>query len=205
MLRVINTFITRVYYFFFRRLRFIYLKSLFGDFGSGSEIKSLYVLENPENIFIGSKVIIGEHAWLSANPLTGSKVCRLQIDSGADIGGNVHIYCTKKIIIEKKVLIAEKVFIADNQHGYVDVNKPIMDQPIVQLSEVIIKEGAWIGENVCISGASVGRNSVIGANSVVVKDIPDYCVAVGAPAKIIKRYSFEKNEWLKTDAKGEFI
>jgi acetyltransferase-like isoleucine patch superfamily enzyme len=80
-----------------------------------------------------------------------------------------------------------------------------MDQPIQQIHEVEIGEGAWIGENVCIIGASVGKGCVIGANSVVTKNIPDYCVAVGAPAKIIKRYSFELNEWLKTAPDGSFI
>jgi acetyltransferase-like isoleucine patch superfamily enzyme len=45
----------------------------------------------------------------------------------------------------------------------------------------------------------------VGANSVVTKDIPDYCVAVGTPARIVKRYSFEKKEWVKTNEEGEFI
>ncbi|HBR11197.1 MAG TPA: acyltransferase [Chryseobacterium sp.] len=205
MLRLISLFFTRVYNFFMRKIRYIFFKSFFGKFGAKSEIKSLYILENPENIFIDENVIIGKNAWLSANPLTGSKDCRLEIKNGADIGGNVHIYCTNSIIIEKKVLIAEKVFIADNQHSYSDITAPIMSQPIMQLSNVVLKEGCWIGENVCICGASVGKNSVIGANSVVNRDIPDFCVAVGAPAKIIKRYSFEKQAWLKTNAQGEFI
>jgi acetyltransferase-like isoleucine patch superfamily enzyme len=69
----------------------------------------------------------------------------------------------------------------------------------------MIGDGAWLGENVCVIGASVGKQSVVGANSVVMQDIPDYCVAVGTPAKIIKRYSFEKKEWLRTNEKGEFI
>ena len=46
-------------------------------------------------------------------------------------------------------------------------------------------------------GVTIGKNSVIGANSVVTKDIPDYCVAVGAPAKVIKKYDFESGKWLK--------
>lgn len=77
-------------------------------------------------------------------------------------------------------------------------------QPIKQLNHVRIGEGAWLGENVCIIGASVGKQSVIGANSVVSKDIPDYCVAVGAPAIIVKRYNFDKNQWEKTFPDGTF-
>jgi acetyltransferase-like isoleucine patch superfamily enzyme len=76
---------------------------------------------------------------------------------------------------------------------------------VEQLSPVIIQDGAWLGENVCVVGASVGKNSVVGANSVVTKDIPDYCVAAGAPAIIIKRFDLEKKEWRRTDKEGNFI
>jgi len=180
-------------------------KLKFGAFGYRSSVKNFIRIEKPKNIFIGKNVSIGKYAWLAANPLTGYNNCKLEIGDNTYIGNSAHIYCTKSITIEKSVLIADRVYISDNQHGYKDINSPIIEQAIVQLSDVIIKEGSWIGENVCISGASIGKNSIIGANSVVTKDIPDYCIAVGAPAKIIKRYSFEKQAWLKTDAKGNFI
>ena len=67
----------------------------------------------------------------------------------------------------------------------------------MQKKPVIIGEGSWIGENVCIIGASVGKHCVIGANAVVTKDIPDYCVAVGTPAKIIKKYDTKIKKWIK--------
>ena len=68
-----------------------------------------------------------------------------------------------------------------------------------QLNEVLIGEGSWIGENVCIIGASVGKNSIVGANSVVTNNIPDYCVAVRAPARVIKRYDNKDNQWVKNN------
>lgn len=61
---------------------------------------------------------------------------------------------------------------------------------------MVIGEGSWIGENVCVIGASVGRHCVIGANAVVTKDIPDYSVAVGAPARVIKKYNFNRGAWV---------
>ena len=118
---------------------------------------------------------------------------------------NQHLGKYEKIEIGKKVLIANKVYISDNRHGYKNILLPIIDQPVEQINAVIIGDGAWLGENVCVIGACVGKNSVIGANAVVTNDIPDYCVAVGAPAKIIKRYNFELKEWCKTDAAGNFI
>jgi acetyltransferase-like isoleucine patch superfamily enzyme len=121
------------------------------------------------------------------------------IGDGSCIGNFNHIYATKSIVIGKNVLTADKVYISDNLHGYEDISLPILHQPIKQIGTVIIGDGSWLGENVCVIGAKIGVNCVIGANSVVTKDIPDYCVAVGSPAKIIKRYCFEKQEWLKVD------
>ena len=74
---------------------------------------------------------------------------------------------------------------------------PIKNQEIQFLQKVTVGEGSWLGENVSVIGASVGRNSVIGANSVVIKDIPDYCVAVGAPAVVIKHYDSVMSCWVQ--------
>lgn len=194
--------LSKLYYLL---IRYPLNKFKFGAFGYQSHINNVLRIEEPQNIFVGKKVSVGKNAWLAANPLTGHQDCKLKIGDNTYIGNFAHIYCTRSIIIENSVLIADRVYISDNQHGFKDVNQPIIEQPIVQLNKVVIKEGSWIGENVCISGASVGKNSIVGANSVVTKDIPDYCIAVGAPAKIIKRYSFEKEAWLKTDDKGNFI
>lgn len=192
----------KLYYLF---IKYPLNKIKFGAFGYGSHVNNVIRIEMPQNIFVGKNVSVGKFAWLAANPLTGFSECKLTLGDNTYIGNSAHIYCTKSITIEKSVLIADRVYISDNQHGFSDVNRPIIEQPIVQLNDVVIKEGAWIGENVCISGASIGKNSIVGANSVVTKDIPDYCIAVGAPAKIIKRYSFETQAWLKTDAKGNFL
>ncbi|RQM78988.1 acyltransferase, partial [Aeromonas dhakensis] len=67
--------------------------------------------------------------------------------------------------------------------------------PILCKGSVTINEGAWLGENVCVIGASVGKNSVVAANSVVTKDVPDYTVVAGAPAKVIKKFNFDSQSW----------
>ena len=149
-------------------------------------------------------MIIERHSWLAAMPLTGFST-KLIINDGAAIGHFAHIYATNNIEIGSNVLIADKVYISDNLHGYENIHLPIINQSIKQLNVVIIGDNSWIGENVCVIGASIGEHCVIGANSVVTKDIPAYSVAVGAPAKIIKRYNFNNNQWQKTNAAGEFI
>jgi acetyltransferase-like isoleucine patch superfamily enzyme len=182
-----------------------YYQSFFAHFGKHSILVNPTNIDFPKRIFIGNKVYIGHNAWLAANPLTGNSNCKLTIGDGTSIGRFSHIYATSKIEIGIKVLMADKVYISDNLHGYSDISLPIIDQSILQIGEVSVGDNSWIGENVCIIGACIGKHSVIGANAVVTKNIPDYCVAVGAPAKIIKRYNFEKNIWQKTNENGEFI
>ena len=97
--------------------------------------------------------------------------------------------------------IKNKVYISDNLHSYADLSKPIIEQPIKQLKKIRIGEGSWIGENVCVIGASIGKHCTIGANSVVTHDIPDYSVAVGAPARVVKRYNEMTQKWEKIEEK----
>lgn len=87
------------------------------------------------------------------------------------------------------VTAGQSVYITDCDHEYRDVNIPVIDQGIVQRGQrVSIGDGSYIGINAVIVGnVKIGKHCVIGANSVVTKDVPDYCVAVGSPAKVIKR------------------
>ena len=82
-------------------------------------------------------------------------------------------------------------------HFVGDINVPVIDQGIVQRGQkVSIGGGSYIGINAVIVGnVKIGNHCVIGANSVVTKDVPDYCVAVGSPAKILKRYNLETQLW----------
>ncbi|OOQ59468.1 acyltransferase [Mucilaginibacter pedocola] len=180
-------------------------KLMLGALGHKARIYRGLKLDGGKNIFIGNNVYIGRLSWLAASPLTNKQNCKLVINEGAYIGNFAHIYSTSSITIGKKALLADKVYITDNLHGYDDITLPYIEQPIKQLKPVLIGEGCWIGENVCIIGANVGKQSIIGANAVVTKDIPDYCVAVGSPARIIKRYCEQEKIWKKTTPEGVFI
>ncbi|MDD5794327.1 MAG: acyltransferase, partial [Clostridiales bacterium] len=121
----------------------------------------------------------------------------IEIGEGSNIGRRCEISAANKIIIGKNVLIAPNVFISDCSHEYEDVNKPIMYQGLNSVhNEVYIGDGSWIGINSVICGnIKIGKNCVIGSNTIVKSDIPDYSVAVGAPAKIVKMYDFEDKKW----------
>lgn len=181
-----------------------YYKNKFKDFGNNSYIIKPLVIRGHENIIIENNVLITHQVWLNAISLN-NKPCTLKIGSGCNIGHFNHISASGEVILEEEVLTADKVFISDHLHGYEDISISILKQPLIQKNFVRIGKGSWIGENVCIIGSSIGKHCVIGANSVVTKSIGDYCVAVGNPAKIIKRYCLESSTWKKTLPDGTFI
>lgn len=162
------------------------------SFGSKSYILRPMQIDFPKSMKVGNNTIIYDFCWLFGND---SKSNSLIIGDNVRIGHFSHIVATNKVCIKDNVLIADKVFISDTTHNYQDINVAISKQGIFSKKEVVIGENSWIGENVSICGASIGKNSVIGANSVVTKDIPDYCVALGSPAKVIKKYNFKKSVW----------
>lgn len=178
-----------------RRFFSFYIGFQFGSFGKGSRISRPLSITGLKNIYVGRGAFIRDFAWFmvlsDSNP-----AAEIRIGNGSYIGHNSHIVSIGSVSIEDKVMIADRVYISDNAHGYEDPLIPIIDQPLKPLSPVCIGEGSWIGENVCIIGANIGKHCVIGANSVVTKNIEDYCIAVGAPAKIIKRYDFDLGAWI---------
>ena len=196
-IQILNALYARV----FRQL----FKNRFKRFGRAVSIVYPAGIEHPENIDIGNNVYVAYRTYLAAKPLTGAGECILEIGDGCRIGRFNHIYATQRVILGGNVLTASGVYISDNSHEYRDINIPIMDQPILQNGVVEIGEGSWLGHNSCVLGARIGRHCVIGANSVVTHDIPDYCVAVGAPAVVIRRYDPKSKTWCSTEADGSFV
>ena len=175
-----------------------FYKKIFKKVSIKARIYKPLQIDGPKNITLEKYCVISAQTWLAALAHGNTKNPTLTFNEGCKIGHFNHIYCTGTITFEKNVLTADKVYISDNLHEYENIEIPICKQPIKHLKAMIIGEGAWIGENACIIGANIGKGSVIGANSVVTKDIPDFCVAVGAPAKIIKQYNHTTKQWQKT-------
>jgi acetyltransferase-like isoleucine patch superfamily enzyme len=152
-------------------------------------------ISGEHRIEIGNRVFIGRNSWLQALP-GGSNKTAISIGSGVSIAGLCVISATHQVVLEDDVLLARNVYISDHIHKYTDTKKPIREQGIGKISPVLIRRGAWIGQNVVICpGVTIGIGSVIGANSVVNSSIPDYCMAVGSPARIVKSFALtEKND-----------
>jgi acetyltransferase-like isoleucine patch superfamily enzyme len=165
------------------------------------ELKSLIMnplrIEGAEYISLLSGAVIQNQAFLYAEKID-EYVPELIIGRGSVLGNYNHIAAVRKVEFGENVLTSDRVYISDNLHGFENVNVPIMHQPLKFKGEVSIGDGSWIGESVCIIGARIGKNCVIGANAVVTSDIPDYSVAVGIPAKVIKKYDPKYGKWIKT-------
>jgi acetyltransferase-like isoleucine patch superfamily enzyme len=167
----------------------------FGRLGRTAFMFRPYRIDGARNIELGAGSSLQRGSWLYCVS-ADDQPARMRIGADCDFGYNNHITCVRDLVIEDHVLTANNVYISDNVHGFEDISRPIKQQPVRFKGPVRIGSGSWIGENACIIGASVGRNCVIGANAVVTRDIPDYCVAVGIPARVIRR--FDNGEWTST-------
>jgi acetyltransferase-like isoleucine patch superfamily enzyme len=173
-----------------------FIRNKFAHLGK-SKIYINTVIDNPGLISIGNNTVVRSNSWLMAIKNTNNSDPKLRIGSNVYLGHNLHLIALEHVVIEDDVLIADKVFISDNIHEYNSIELPIKNQSLRFKGAVTISRGAWIGENVCIIGSSIGKNSVVGANSVVVKDVPDYVIVGGNPAIIIKEYNLLSKKWEK--------
>lgn len=93
------------------------------------------------------------------------------------------------------VLFAQNVILSGLNHGFQDITIPIRQQKCTT-SEIVVEDNVWLGANVVVTaGVRIGKNSIVAAGSVVTKDVPPYTIAAGNPAKPIKQYNFETEEW----------
>lgn len=150
---------------------------------------------HPENITILDKAVVQKYAWLYCCNADS----RIIVAKNTQIGHFFHCVALKEVYIGENVLIADKVFLSDCTHNYSEINSSIIKSGISHVGNVNIGADSWIGEGVSILGVSIGKHCIIGANSVVTKDIPDYCVAAGNPAMIIKKYNENSNSWVKVN------
>ena len=129
----------------------------------------------------------------------------ITFNENVSIGQNFHITSAGNLIIESNTTISGNVFVTNNDHDYEEIGKHILDQQMI-VKETRIGENCFIGYGAAIqAGTILGKQCVIGANSVVRGNFPDCCVIVGAPARIVKRYNPLTAQWGKTDSKGNFI
>lgn len=155
----------------------------------------------PENIEVGSYTKIRSNSRIQtvdSYSLTGQKFHpKIKIGERCFIEFGVHISACYSIEIGNDVTIASGAYIADQQHRYDDPIKPVSQQPITEKGRIHIGDGSFIGVGACVfSNVVLGEHVVVGANSVVTKDVPPFCVVAGAPARILRHYDFQQEAWI---------
>ncbi len=185
ILLIIYTCISRIYF------RFIY-----GYKGKGTICLSS-TMKQAKYIYIGDSSFVGKHSRLNVYNKSVNYHGNIKIGSHFSAQQYFYISSADHITIGDNVLIGGNVFITDNDHG---INPELGSYQKQQLttSPVVICDNCWLGEKtIVLKGVTIGSYSIIGAGSVVTKDIPPYCIATGNPAKVIKKYNAITKKWEK--------
>lgn len=164
----------------------------------------------PDKIFLGDDVKLGPNSVLRALDASpgswlrhpeGQHVAQT-FDAEIHIGHRVtataalQVIAHERVTIEDDVMFATNVFLCDGLHGYARGDVPYKYQGIFRIAPIHVGRGSWLGQNVVVMpGVTIGELSVIGANSVVTKDVPPQSVAAGVPARVLKRWDAEAERW----------
>lgn len=181
------------------------LSSLFQTCGKSLILGKGIVLRKPGHIRLGNNVAIDDYVMLDGccegetairigNKVIISKACVIQAKTGplkigdcCDIGAHTIISSISSITLAPSVLIAGNCYIGGARYHMADMEVPVMDQGIYSRGPVSIGEGTWIGaSSTILDGVSIGKGCVIGAGSLVTKDVPDFAVAIGVPARVLR-------------------
>ncbi|MBN9662344.1 MAG: acyltransferase [Acidobacteria bacterium] len=161
----------------------------FAEFGRRSVLQLPVRISGEDRVAVGSSVYVGSGCWIQCLPDGDSRSVAISLGNGVSIAGGCVISAVRSVTLEENVLLARNVYIADHMHSYRDKSLPVLAQGVERVSPVLIKRGAWLGQNVVVCpGVTIGCGSVVGANSVVTQDVGDYSVAVGAPARVVKSF-----------------
>lgn len=176
------------------------LSQLFYNFGINSIIQEDYKINNFSYINIEADNFIKDNSWFNICSYEGNIAPKIIIERGCQIGSRFTISIANRGTIQKNVIIGPNVYISDCSHNYESIGIPIMQQGITSVTnEIVIGENSWIGVNASIVGdVHIGKGCVVGANSFVTKNVPDYCVVAGSPARIIKMYDTLTKKWIRT-------
>jgi len=183
---------------FWYRLSNVKNRFLFGSYGKDVYIESGVVINRPRFVQVGNHVRIKRNTSINLHPRDKkSKEILLFLGDHVIISEGCFISACNRLVIEENVGVSPNVMIIDNSRILGNIGLPSKEQDL-KIGYVHIGADSWIAYGACIlPNVTIGKHCIIGALSVVNKDIPPYSLAVGSPARVVKQYDFDRGEWVK--------
>ena len=183
----------------------------FANEPQGFEMRSPRSLVHPERMTVGTDVKLGPNSELKCNTrypggwmrhpdgahVTQTFEPRLTIGDRVTATASLQVIAFSSVIIEDDVMFAANVFVADGSHAFASPDVPYKFQGVGDPAPVRIGRGAWIGQNAVITpGVTIGEMAIVGANSVVTRDVEPRTIVGGAPARVVRVWNEERRAWV---------
>jgi acetyltransferase-like isoleucine patch superfamily enzyme len=186
------------------KLHSIWIKWTYPFFALGNKVRIHHTCDLKRSIApwlkIGNSVILDRDIWLNIPVVPSNAEPVIVIEDGCALGRRCVISAKNRVHIERNAIFAPSVLIMDHNHAFGDVNAPIANQGITAGGTIRIEEGCWIGFGVaviCDKGELViGKNSVIGANSLLTRSVPPNSVVSGNPGRVVKQFDPVRGDWV---------
>jgi acetyltransferase-like isoleucine patch superfamily enzyme len=185
-------FIKKIYH----RVRYFILSASSDDFKQSYVSRSVNFIGR-KHVSIGQGSVVSDEAWFNVNNRALPKM-RIMIGKNCYIGKRNFFSSGQKIDIGDFVMTGINCCFLGADHKVNNPMKPYISTGVTDEKSISIEHNVWLGANVTVlGGVTIGRGAIIGANSLVLEDIPEFSIAVGSPAIVIKRYDFEGMQWVK--------